>query len=68
MEVLDTPTFQLGIWIIIVLGLIAFSFFVMALFNIIRSRMSVGQKLFWLVLIFMTPIVGPIAFFIFANK
>ncbi|MCC6229247.1 MAG: PLDc N-terminal domain-containing protein [Phycisphaerales bacterium] len=51
-----------------ILGLIHFILFLIAAFEILNSGKSLGNKLVWLLVIFLFPLVGLLVYFALGRK
>ncbi len=51
-----------------ILGLVHFILFLIAAFEILNSGKSLGNKLLWLLVIFLFPLVGLVIYFLMGRK
>ncbi len=51
-----------------VVGLILFILWIIAAVEIIRSSRPVGEKVLWIVIIFLLPVLGLILYFLLGRK
>lgn len=53
---------------ITILGILHFILFIWALIKILGSSMGPGSKILWILVVFIFPVVGLIAYLLFGSK